>query len=85
MTQTGPTKQKILARIADLESQIRRAHEYLQTGAHAHWHGFRPLFNDKIQNGRVAPPHKDWVRSVFLPRRERLLRKAEKLLDRLEP
>jgi hypothetical protein len=77
-------KKAVLDRIKSLEDDIAKAREYLETGAHAHWHGFRPLFNDKVRDGELLPPHKDWVKNVFLPSRERALRKAEKLLDRLE-
>ena len=76
--------QAVLARIEVLECAILKAQEYLQTGAHAHWNGFRPLFTPKVKDGKVLPPHRDWIRNVFLPSRERALRKAEKLLDRIE-
>lgn len=81
--QTNPKKRAVLDRIATIEEQIAKAREYLESGAHAHWYGFRPLFRDKVKDGKVLPPHKDWVRNVFLPSCERALRKAEKLLDRL--
>ena len=77
-------KKEILNRINDLEEQIAKAREYLQTGAHAHWNGFRPLFREKVKDGKILPPHKDWVKHVFIPSRERALRKAEKLIERLE-
>jgi hypothetical protein len=77
-------KKTILNRINDLEVEIAKAREYLQTGAHAHWHGFRPLFKKKVKDGITLPPHKDWVKNVFIPSRERAIRKAEKLIDRLE-
>jgi len=73
----------ILDRIKHLEEAIAKGREYLENGSHAHWHGFRPWFADKVRNGKSVPPHKDWVKNVFLPRRERALRKAEKTLERL--
>ena len=77
-------KKEILNRINDLEEQIAKAREYLQTGAHAHWHGFRPLFRERVKDGKILPPHKDWVKNVFIPSRERALRKAEKIIERFE-
>ncbi len=73
----------IRERIQHLEDALRRAHEYLETGEHAHWHGFRPLFVDKVKDGEVLPPHKDWVQSIFIPRREEMLRRTQKRLDSL--
>lgn len=26
----------------------------------------------------MAPPHKDWIKNVFIPNREKAIRKAEK-------
>lgn len=80
----GPKKKAILNRIKSLEDDIIMAREYLENGSHANWHGFKPLFNVKVKNGKVLPPHKDWVKNVFLPRREKALRNAEKLLDRVK-
>ncbi len=74
-------KKDILERIKNLEDDIVKGCEFLESGKHAHWHGFRALFTDKVKDGKVMPPHKDWVKHVFLPRRERNLRKAQ---DRLE-
>jgi len=76
-------KKAILARIKSLEEAIARGREYLQTGAHADWHGFRPLFTAKKKDGKAVPPHPDWVRNWFLPSRERALERAEKLLERM--
>ena len=73
----------ILDRIKHLEDAITKGREYLETGNHAHWHGFRPLFYDKEKDGQILPPHKDWVKNVFLPRQERALKKAEDQLERL--
>lgn len=39
-------KKKVLDRIKHLEDAIAKGHEYLRTGAHAEWSGFRPLFFD---------------------------------------
>jgi hypothetical protein len=73
----------ILDRIKRHEEAIAKGREYLESGKHAHWHGFRPLFVDKMRDGKVSPPHKDWVKNVFLPRRERALREAQKILEKL--
>jgi hypothetical protein len=76
-------KKKILERIKHLEDAIAKGREYLETGKHAHWHGFRPLFVDKLRNGKVLPPHKEWIRNFFIPSTERALRKAQEKLERL--
>jgi hypothetical protein len=80
-----PKIKAIQDRIKHLEEAIAIGHEYLETGKHAHWQGFRALFAHKVNlsDGKVLPPHKDWVKNVFLPRRERALRRAEKLLEAL--
>ena len=78
------TKRKaVLDRIESLEQAIRRAREYLESGEHAQWSGFRPLFDRKLKNGQELPPHKDWVKNVYLPRKEKALRHAEKIVERL--
>jgi hypothetical protein len=77
-----PKATDIVDRIKKLEEAIAKGREYLESGAHADWHGFRPLFVDKIRDGKALPPHKDWVKNVFLPRREKALREAERLLER---
>lgn len=73
----------VLDRIRHLEKAITKAHEYLESGTNADWHGFRPLFRAKMRDGKALPPHKDWVRNVFLPQQERALKKAEEILERL--
>ncbi len=77
-------RQAVLDRIKRLEEAITRGREYLETGKHARWHGFRPLFTAKVRDGRELPPHRDWVKNVFLPRRERALKYAQKVLARLD-
>jgi hypothetical protein len=77
-------KKAILDRIKHLEIAITKAQEYLETGDHAHWHGFRPWFDDKIKDGKIAPPHKDWVKKKFLPNYEQALKKAYDKLDKLD-
>jgi hypothetical protein len=37
-----------------------------------------------VRGGAKLPPHRDWVKNVFLPRRERALKSAEKVLQKLE-
>jgi hypothetical protein len=78
-------KQKaVLERIERLQDEIAKGREFLETGAHAHWHGFRAMFAVKAKDGTPLPPHPDWVRKEFLPRRERALQEAEKLLEKVE-
>ena len=73
----------VLDRIEVLEQAIGRAREYLESGAHAHWHGFRPLFARKLKDGKELPPHKEWVKNVFLPRMEKALSRSERILEQL--
>ncbi len=75
-------RKAILDRIELLQEAIRKAREYLESGKHADWKRFRPLFDRKVRDGKELPPHKDWVKNVFLPRREKALSRAEKLLER---
>lgn len=77
-------RKAVIERIDLLEQAIGRAREYLESGQHAHWRGFRPLFDSKFRNGQELPPHKDWVKNVFLPRKQKLLRYAEEVLERLD-
>lgn len=76
-------KKDIIERIRSFEDAIRRANEYLESGKHANWPGFRPIASAKSRDGKSLPPHKDWVRNVYLPQMERALTRAEKLLERL--
>ena len=80
----NPKRKAVLDRIKHLEEAITKGCEYLQTGEHAQWHGFRPLFANKVRHGKALPPHKDWVKNVFLPNRERALRMAQKVLEKLK-
>jgi hypothetical protein len=75
---------RVLDRIKSIEASLVRGREYLESSQYADWHGFRPLFDVKWRGDRELPPHKDWVRNVFIPRQERALVKAEKVLERLE-
>ena len=77
-------KREITERVRRLEDDIVKAREYLETGAHSSWHKLQPLFDHKIRDGKELPPHKDWVRNVFLPNLEKALSEAENLLDRDE-
>jgi len=79
----NPKTRAVIDRIKRIEEAIAKASEYLESGKHAHWHGFRPLFTPKMRDGKPLPPHKDWVRNVYLPNRERALKRAEKTLARL--
>lgn len=78
------TRKDVAERIESLELAIRKANEYLQYGKHADWRGFQPLFVQKYQDGKLLPPHKDWVQNVFLPRIEKELDHAERVLERLD-
>ena len=77
-------RRAVRERITHLEQAIVRAKEYLEFGKHANWQGFSPLFVDKIKDGEVQPPHRDWVRNVFLPHAEKRLKRDEKILELLE-
>jgi len=80
---TNPKKRAVIDRIKHLEEAITKGCEYLESGKNAHWHGFRPLFAAKVRDGKTVPPHKDWVKNVFLPSRERALRQAQQALAKL--
>ena len=81
----NPKKKAIQERIKSLEDALRKGEEFLETGAHGSWHGFRAFFNPKIEaDGREAPPHRDWVKNVFIPRCERAIHKAERQLDQFD-
>ena len=77
-------KRDILERMKSLELDIVNGKEYLETGAQANWSGFKPYFSPKFKDGKELPPHKDWVKNVFLPSAEKALRKSEKLLEKFE-
>ena len=79
----NPKSKAVVDRIQWLERAIRKAKEYLETGEHADWSGFRPWFVSKLRDGKELPPHKDWVKNFFLPRTEMALNRAEKLLERI--
>jgi hypothetical protein len=79
-----PKRKSITERIKHLEQAIVRANEYLESGKNANWQGFQPLFVEKLKEGKPLPPHKDWVKNVFLPQAERRLYQAEKVLERLD-
>lgn len=73
----------ILDRIKLLEDGMAKGREFLEFGKHADWNGFRPLFAKKVRDDKVLPPHKDWIKNLFIPRHERALRKAHKSLERV--
>ena len=75
---------QVLARIESLKAGIRKANAYLESGEHADWSAFRPLFDCKLKDGKELPPHKDWVKNVYLRRLERALSRAEKNLWELD-
>ena len=71
----------VLDRIERLKQAIDIATEYLKSGKHANWKGFRPLFVRKQRKGKELPPHQDWVRNVYIRRMEKALSHAEKVLE----
>jgi len=73
----------ILDRIKHLEDAISKSREFLENGSHAHWHGFKPIFAEKVKDDKILPPHKDWVKNVFLPSHEKALVENQKLLEKL--
>jgi hypothetical protein len=81
---TNAKRKAVLDRIDSLEQAIAKAKEYLDSGKHANWSGFRPIFVQKIKDGKELPPHKDWVKNVFLPHMGKALRRAEKIVERLD-
>jgi hypothetical protein len=74
-------KKEVLERVEFLKQAIVKATEYLESGKHAKWSKFRPMFVSKIKDGKELPPHKDWVKNVFLPRMEKTLKHAEKVVE----
>ncbi len=76
-------KKSVLDRIKHLEEAIAKGREYLESEKGGDWHGFRSLFTEKVANDKVLPPHKEWVKNVFLPRQEKALRRAQKILEKL--
>lgn len=80
----NPKRKAVLERIESLQQAIGRAQEYLESGKYANWSGFKPLFVHKLKDGKELPPHKDWVRNVFLPGKEKALMNAEKVVVKLE-
>ncbi|OGV63208.1 MAG: hypothetical protein A2283_21260 [Lentisphaerae bacterium RIFOXYA12_FULL_48_11] len=83
MREMKSKEKTILDRIKCLEDAIFKGREYLETGAHAHWHGFKPIFAEKVKDGKILPPHKDWVKNVFVPSHEKALMENQKILEKL--
>ena len=77
-------KKAILERIESHEDALTRAYEYLETGAHSDWPGFRAFFTPKHKDGKEVPPHRDWVKNVFIPNYEKAIHKAERKLDQFQ-
>ena len=80
----NPKRKAVIERIKHREQSIVRAKEYLESGKHADWVGFRPLFATKLRDGRELPPHRDWVKNVFLRNEEKLLKRDQRILERLD-
>lgn len=83
MNDQGAKQKVILQRIEAAEDALARAKQYLETGAHEHWHGFRALFAPKQRSGIDLPPHPAWIRNVFVPRVEKVLDEAERALEQV--
>jgi len=49
-----PKRKAGLERIKHLEQGIVHAKEYLESGKHPHWYGFRPWFVDKVKDGKKS-------------------------------
>ncbi len=71
-------------RIEQIKKNLLIGYEFLATGAHGNWHGFKPLYVEKTKDGIALPPHRDWVKNVFIAELERSLVKAEKKLETIE-
>jgi len=76
-------KRDLVGRIKRIEEAIAKSNEYLASGKHASWTGFRALFVTKVREGTELPPHRDWVKNVYLPRMEKALIQAERILEKL--
>lgn len=54
------------------EDKLKLAYRYLETDAGRDLRMFRPLFDKKLDaSGNAVPPHIDWVKNVFIRRREK--------------
>jgi hypothetical protein len=73
-------RRAILDRMKKLSEALTKANEYLASGAHGHWTGFRPLIGGSC--GRL--PHRVWIANVFIPRRVRALRRCEIALEKVK-
>lgn len=76
-------RQNLLERISCIQEAIDKATEYLVNGKHAQWRSFRPIVTPKLRDDVPVPPHRDWVKNVFLPRMQRSLHYSEKVLEKL--
>ena len=66
------------------EDQLKLAHRYLGTDEGSDLRIFRPLFDNKRDaSGDALPPHKDWVKHLFIRRREKAIVRLHKLLRRI--
>ncbi len=83
MSDPRSSKRAILDRIKRFDEAIAKANEYLESGKHANWSGFRPWFDRKIKDSKELPPHRDWVKNVFIPRREKELNRLERIIEEL--
>lgn len=74
-----------MAKIRWCEHQLKLAYRYLDTDQGSDLHIFRPLFDKKLDaSGKALPPHKDWVKNVFIRRREKAIVRLHQLLRRID-
>ena len=75
----------VMGKIKWCEDQLKLAYRYLDTDEGSDLRIFRPLFTKKLDaSGNALPPHKDWVKNVFIRRREKAIVRLQKRLRRLE-
>ena len=83
MRQKSEVVKVVIDRIKRFEEAIAKGTAYLESGQHANWSGFRPLFARKRRGGKELPPHREWVKNVFLRNKKRSLSQPEKLIEKL--
>jgi hypothetical protein len=83
--QMNPKRKAVLERIRRFEEVIAKGSEYLESGKHVPWSRLRALSTAKVRDGKELPPHRDWVKNVFLPRLQKALRHTKEILEKLDP
>ncbi len=77
-------KKAVVDRINGLAKAIAEARDYLESGKPENWQGSRALFDPKVRDGKILPPHRDWVKNFVLPRMEQALARAERVLEKVD-